>query len=780
MDDVPTDEQFRARVRGWLRENLPPGMVRRSRTAVHPTREDMLGITAVLARAGWSVPHWPVEYGGPGWSPLRRLIFEEELTLAGGSANNIQGVSLAGPVIYTFGTQAQKDRYLPGIREGREFWAQGFSEPDSGSDLASLRTRAVRDGDVYVVDGQKIWTSQAMYADMLFCLVRTDPAARPQSGISFLLIPMDLPGITVRPIASIDEGESLCEVFFDSVRVPAANLVGQEGKGWDYAKFLLEKERVQTAEVPRNKLYLARLKELAQHRSRAGRPLLEDPVFGARVAQAEIDLLGLEAAVVHLLETDDRSALGPSALKVLGCELMQRLLSLQVEALGTHAAVFHPHSGQGAQFGVPGPEDAAGVTAEFLFRRAATIYGGATEIQKNIIAKLLFQGHEGAPAALSEEQLLLRQSAQRFAAGEHASAGPPAGSPAGGEQARAAWQRLAATGFPALGLPESAGGAGGSAADLAVACEAFGAGLLPQPFVALAVLPGRLLATLDIDAARRRGLIEEMVSASTITALAHADDDEGNCPRTSARRDRSGYVLEGCKPVVPGGHVAQRFLVRAEVCGEGPAVFVVDATAPGLHLRPLRLIDGRGGCEIRLEHVHVPDSARLGGSDAAPALAETLDHALVMSCAEAVGAMGEALRITRDYLGTRRQFGSALAGFQALRHRIAEMYAELAVSRALLQRAVAALPAPAAERRRLALACKARVGRAAMFVANQSVQLHGGIGMTEEYAIGRIYKRLFTFDVLLGGHARHEAWFAQSLQRPDPCPAAAAMPLPLE
>ncbi|MEN9316170.1 MAG: hypothetical protein RIS35_2563, partial [Pseudomonadota bacterium] len=387
-----TDAQFRARVRAWLRENLPEDMVRRSRDGVHPSREDMLGVTALLSKVGWSVPHWAPEYGGPGWSAMRAFIFEEELTLAGGPSNNIQGVSLVGPVIYTFGTPAQKERFLAPIREGREFWSQGFSEPNSGSDLASLRTRAVRDGDVYVVDGQKIWTSQAMYADWLFCLVRTDPQVKPQLGISFLLIDMKSPGITVRPIPSIDEGESLCEVFFDAVRVPVDNLVGQEGRGWDYAKFLLGRERVQTAEVPRNKLYLSRLRAIAGIEQRDGRPLIEDPVFAHRIAQAEVDLIGLEAAVVGAIDARDDSALTPSALKVVGCELMQRQLGLQVEALGDLGAALHSHSGLALPGAAVPDGDAEGVVSEFLFRRAATIYGGSNEVQKNIIAKLLFSG----------------------------------------------------------------------------------------------------------------------------------------------------------------------------------------------------------------------------------------------------------------------------------------------------------------------------------------------------------------------------------------------------
>lgn len=764
MESALTNDEFRAHVRAWLQANLPAEMIRRSRTEVHPDRDDMLGVTAMLARNGWSVPHWPTEHGGPGWTPPQRQIFEEELTLAGGPSNNIQGVSLVGPVIFTFGTQAQKDRFLAPIREGREFWCQGFSEPGSGSDLASLRTRAIREGDSYVVDGQKIWTSQAMHADMMFALVRTDPHVKPQSGISFLLIPMNAPGITVRPIRSIDEGESLCEVFFDSVRVPAANLVGEEGKGWDYAKFLLGNERVQTAEVPRNKLYLARLKSIAARESRDGLPLIEDPVFRQRIAQAEIDLIGLESAVIAALEAEDESLLTPSALKVIGCELMQATLGLQLEALGSYGPAFFPRGNAAAAATVPA--HAEGVSAEFLFRRAATIYGGSSEVQKNIIAKLLFQGQDGAAQGLTEDQVLLRESAHRHAQRAPSAAGRGRRGEATPQALQAAWRTLAETGFTALGLPEEAGGAGGSMADLAVVCEAFGAGEVDEPFVGLAVLPGQLIAALDLPPARRAELIGSVASADRIFALAHEEHGvfDGQV-RTTACRDGDDYLVEGMKCMVSGGGAAQHFIVSASVPGEGLGLFLVEADAIGATPRPYRTIDGRTVCDLALAGVRVAGAARLGIGDAArAALERAIDHALLMNCAEAVGAMGEALRITRDYLAVRKQFGSALSEFQALRHRLAEMYAELAIGRALLARGVAALSNGPAERRRMATACKSRIGRAATYVANQSLQLHGGIGMTDEYVIGRYYRRLLATEMQLGGHARHTRRFADWIQ----------------
>lgn len=792
-----SDEGFRTEVRAWLRANLPPDMVRRSLTTVHPSRDDMLGVTAVLAQRGWSVPNWPVEHGGPGWPAMRCQIFDEELVLAGGPPNNIQGVSLVGPVLCAFGTPAQQARHLPGIREGKVFWSQGFSEPNSGSDLASLKTRAVRQGDHYVVDGQKIWTSQAMMADWIFCLVRTDPLAKPQKGISFLLVPARAPGVTIRPIRSIDEGESLCEVFFESVHVPIEHLVGEEGRGWDYAKYLLGKERVQTAEVPRNKFYLARLKQLAASQTRDDGALQDDPVFCERLAQLEIDLIALEAGVTQAISHDDASALTPSALKVLGCELMQRQLALQVEALGPYAAVFHPqddHAGTGAGATMsrpdgpadeppargepPGPADGRGVAAEFLFRRACTIYGGSTEIQKNIIAKLLFSGQEGARAPLSQEQAMLRDSAERFVRGEYPQARRRVLASRSPAQAEADWRALAAQGFTALGIHESAGGTGHHPADLAVVCEAFGASLMPESFLALSVQPGHLLSTLAMPDGQRESMLGALIGGQARIAVADAEParrsrslpDGGAAGtlavslHTRARHDSDGYVLDGHKCAVLGAASASQYLVTASLSEGDSAVFLVPSDTPGLRIQHGRAIDGQSLADLRLDALSLPAEARLGGpADAAGTLQRWREHSLTMACADAVGAMGAAFRITRDYLGVRKQFGSPLADFQALRHRVAEMYAELAISQALLARTIESLAIEGldpGERARLVTACKARIGRAAMFVANQSVQLHGGIGMTDEYVIGQYYKRLFTFEATMGSAMRHTRQFA--------------------
>ncbi len=283
-------------MRAFLREALPPETARRNLRGFHPTKADMQAWTRILHARGWSAPHWPVEHGGTGWSPLRRHLFDEECFAGGAPPTCTAAFSLVAPVIQRFGTRRQQQRHLPPILRGDTFWGQGFSEPNAGSDLASLRTRAVREGDHYVVDGQKTWTTEGHHADWLFCLVRTDTTAPPQRGISFLLIDACSPGITIRPIVSIDGAHSLNEVFFDAVRVPVDNRVGDEGQGWTCAKFLLENERAFSAEVPRNKRMLARLKRIA-----AATGLDADPLFTHRVAELEAELQALEWLTLRAL-----------------------------------------------------------------------------------------------------------------------------------------------------------------------------------------------------------------------------------------------------------------------------------------------------------------------------------------------------------------------------------------------------------------------------------------------------------------------------------------------
>jgi pimeloyl-CoA dehydrogenase large subunit len=356
-------------------------------------KDDLVRWTRILAEKGWAVPHWPVEYGGTGWGPMKQYIFLEETQKWPAPQPLAFGVNMVGPVIYTFGSEAQKTKYLPRIVDLTDWWCQGFSEPGSGSDLASLRTRAVREGDHYVVNGQKTWTTLAQFADWIFCLVRTDPDAKKQEGISFLLIDMKTPGIEVRPIVTMDGGREINEVFLTDVKVPAENLVGEENKGWDYAKFLLGNERTNIARIGVSKQRIARIRELATLEMAGGRPLIEDQRFREKLASIEIDLKALELTQLRVVATDARRGKtgkpdpASSILKIKGSEIQQATTQLLMEVMGPYAMPYQPLAEEGWNEPPVGPDYAAFAAPTYFNTRKVSIYGGSNEIQKNIIAK---------------------------------------------------------------------------------------------------------------------------------------------------------------------------------------------------------------------------------------------------------------------------------------------------------------------------------------------------------------------------------------------------------
>ena len=395
LTQEPEIEDFRQMVRQAIKELLDPELARHVRLhgGVGSEPHDSLAWAKTLNTRGWSVPHWPVEYGGTGWSPLQLYVFNEEACNAWAPETCWGATHMCGPVIYTFGSQEQKDRFLPAFRDGSYYLAQGFSEPGNGSDLARLRTAARREGDKYIVNGQKIWTSAAWASEWGFFLVRTDPAAKPQAGISFIMIDMKSPGITVRQIPMINGEADLCEVFLDNVEVPAENLIGEENKGWDYAKFLLDHERTTSSFIFSNKRLLRQAKEIASKETRGGVPLSQTPAFQARIAHIEAELTALEWSVLRELSDEDfkydRTA-AASTLKVAGSKLQQLITELGADLLGTKAMRFYPVEPEGRESSPLWPDYAPGRTSHALVMRAATIYGGTLQIQRSLIAKLAF------------------------------------------------------------------------------------------------------------------------------------------------------------------------------------------------------------------------------------------------------------------------------------------------------------------------------------------------------------------------------------------------------
>ncbi|HVJ52153.1 MAG TPA: acyl-CoA dehydrogenase family protein [Aliidongia sp.] len=382
---------FAEEVRSWVKANLSPSTRDKVLNAKHLEKHDYVDWHRKLHERGWVVPSWPVQYGGTGWTTIERHLFEEVLTEEGAPEVISFGVRMIGPVLMAFGSDAQKGHYLPRIRSGEDWWCQGFSEPGSGSDLASLRTKAVLESDHWIVNGQKTWTTLAQHADMIFCLVRTDPAAKKQMGISMLLIDMKSPGVTVRPIITIDGAHEVNEVFFDDVKVPKENLVGEVNKGWDYAKFLLSHERTGIARVGRSKRELERLKHIAKTEQVDGVPLIETRAFREKIAALEIDLMALEISGMRMLAAaQEGKAPGPEAnmLKITGSVIQQRLSELMMEAVGPYALPFDPDARELGWNGTPiGPDYAAPLAPDYFNYRKTSIYGGSNEIQRNILSK---------------------------------------------------------------------------------------------------------------------------------------------------------------------------------------------------------------------------------------------------------------------------------------------------------------------------------------------------------------------------------------------------------
>ena len=391
---TPAETAFRAEVRSFFKAALPAAIRDKITAGHHAGKQDMVAWTKILHAKGWAVPHWPMEFGGTGWDPIRQYIFQDEMQQAACPPTLAFGVSMVGPVIIAFGSDAQKSRYLPAIANLDEWWCQGFSEPGAGSDLASLKTTARRDGDHYIVNGQKTWTTLAQHADWIFCLVRTDASVKKQQGITFLLIDMTSPGITVRPIQTIDGGHEINEVFFDDVRVPLENRVGEENKGWDYAKFLLGNERTSIARVGISKERLRRVRALAAQTLDQGRPFIENRRFAEKLTAVEVELKALEMTQLRVVANEARLGHGQpdpasSILKIKGSEIQQATTELLLEVVGPYALPYALDEDHGSNQPPVGPDWAGTIAPAYFNMRKVSIYGGSNEIQKNIIAKAI-------------------------------------------------------------------------------------------------------------------------------------------------------------------------------------------------------------------------------------------------------------------------------------------------------------------------------------------------------------------------------------------------------
>ncbi|OUL99734.1 acyl-CoA dehydrogenase family protein [Variovorax sp. JS1663] len=397
LNFTPEEQSFRDEVRQFLAEKLPKRLSDKVATGKHLGKDDMAQWHAILNERGWLANHWPEQYGGPGWTAIEKFIFENECALAHAPRIVPFGVNMLGPVMIKYGSEEQKQRWLPRILDGSDWWCQGYSEPGSGSDLASVKTSAVRgidaQGPHYIVNGQKTWTTLGQHANMIFCLVRTNREAKKQEGISFLLVDMNSPGVEVRPIITLDGDHEVNEVFFSDVRVPAENLVGEEDKGWTCAKYLLTYERTNIAGVGFSVAAMEQLKAIAAKQTKNGKPLAEDPAFAARMARVEIDLENMKTTnlrVIAAVAGGGVPGAESSMLKIRGTEIRQEISSLIRRAMGPYARPYVEAALEEGFDGVPfGPAEAAPAAAKYFNNRKLSIFGGSNEIQKNIISKMI-------------------------------------------------------------------------------------------------------------------------------------------------------------------------------------------------------------------------------------------------------------------------------------------------------------------------------------------------------------------------------------------------------
>lgn len=740
------ERAFQLEARAFVQAALSADMAHAARhtVSVFADKELALAWQRQLWNKGWLAPGWPAEHGGADWAPMRRYLFELEAGLADAPQVNPAGLAMLGPVIMKFGTERQQAEYLPKILSGEHYWCQGYSEPGSGSDLASLRCQARREGDVYIVNGTKIWTTHAQVATHIFCLVRTDASEKKQKGISFLLIDMATPGIVVRPIISLSGDHDVNQVFFDDVRVPVDNLVGAEGQGWTCAKYLLEQERGGSFMSPWLLRLSERLRELAAaHGARA--PLLRT------LAAREMDVYCLQQLEVDLARSgpDQRSPATPSLIKTLGTELQQSLSEIALDLLGPLAARLDRSAALDAQRFPGAPADAAIFAPLYLNFRAASIYGGSNEIQRSLIARSVLSGAEQARMGYTETQTLLFDAARSFAQSEYRDEVRRGIAASASGYSAALWQQFRDLGWLGLGVPEAAGGLGGGAAEWLPLAHGLASAMPNDPLFASAALAVEVLKGID-DPERRVAATAAVAAGERRYALAvaaagtaYAADDA-----TVAAPYQGGYQLSGSKAGVLHAASADSILVAARLYDADrqhaePAVFELAAGQAGVTLQHCRLMDGQLAADMVFEGVELPASALLlRGAPAQTALDNALELGAALICADSFGAMEQLVAMTAEYLNTRQQFGAPLASFQALQHRLADMHLQLSIARSALQLLLNAAQQPAPERRRILALAKTQIDKASRYIGQQAIQLHGAIGITDEFIVSALFKRL--------------------------------------
>jgi alkylation response protein AidB-like acyl-CoA dehydrogenase len=778
-DTVTTGlEAFGAEVREWIEENFPRSLKGKQQllmTEVGPIREpDFARWKKAMGKKGWGTPTWPTQYGGGGLSSVQARLLQQEMNRLG-AWNPIggMGVMMFGPTLLEYGNDEQKRRHIPGIVTGEVRWCQGYSEPGAGSDLAALRTQCVASGDFFLVNGQKIWTSGAQYADWCFCLVRTDNT-RKHEGISFLLFDMKTPGVEVRPIKLISGNSPFCELFFTDVKVPKENLVGALNRGWTIGKRLLQHERgglSAGSQIRSNEPELDRVAKDYIGTDPQGR--VADPDLRARIADHMMDARALRLTLIRAA-AESKGGQGPSAatsvMKNAASRIGQERAELLMEIMGHQGLGWEGHAFSKGELAA---------TRLWLAGKATTIYGGSYEIQNNIIAKQIlglldhesldhrkmepFNG-ERSTALLTEEQIMVRDSARSWLQ-ENSPVGALRKLRDGGNAHgfnRAAWAEMAEMGWAGMLIPEQYGGTGLGHVTLGLLLEETGRTLTASPLISTALTATSALILCG-SAAQKQAYLPKIAQGRLIATLA-VDEGPHHHPERivlKAERSEAGYLLNGRKTFVLDGTSADLIIVAARTSGaaddkNGITLFLVDSNAAGLVRQQLKTIDSRGVANLMLENVRVGADAVLGRADEGMiALAATLDRARAGLAAEMLGHASQSFEITLDYLKNRVQFDRPIGTFQALQHRAAKMFTELELARSCIEGALQAIDRDAADVAQLASLAKAKAGALVHLVSNEMVQMHGGIGMTDAHDAGLYLKRARVQEATFGAASYH-------------------------
>src|SRR5438105_4727754 len=706
MSDLET---FRRETRAWLEANCPPEM-RRPMTSENDTywggrnarfsSEPQRVWFERMRDKGWTVPDWPKEYGGGGLDRAEHKVLREEMSAMGArSPLSSFGIWMLGPALLKYGNEAQKKEHLPKIAAGLIRWCQGYSEPNAGSDLASLQTRAESDGDDFIINGQKIWTSYANYADWIFCLVRTDPSAKKHDGISFILFDMASKGVSTKPILLISGRSPFCETFFDNVRAPKAKVGGTANRGWDVAKYLLQHERAMISGMGERGVGRPLGQVAADSVGTDEQGRLEDPMLRGQIATFEIDEAALAAAAeraVDLAKAGQSHPAFSSAMKYYGTELNKRRYEILMSAGGIDAPAWDSARGL--------ISDKAPVSHLRQLRDANDTTGFSREL----------------------------------------------------------WKAFAEMGFSGLLVPENFGGSGLGCVEAGVVMEEIGRTLMPSPFLATAVLAASALSRGGSEA-QKSAHLPKISDGSLLAALA-VDEGAKHRPlqiNLQAVRSGNGFKLNGAKAFVVDGHTADLLIVAGRTGGSagernGLTLFLVDPKAKGVAVERTMMVDAHNAARIEFANVEVDADHVLGEVDQGGVLLDgVLNIGRGAVASEMVGLSEEVFGRSVTYLKERKQFGKLIGEFQALQHRAAELYIDIEITRAAVLKALQTLDGDFDKAGAAVAVAKARAGSTATLAVQEGVQMHGGMGMTDQFDIGFFMKRARVCQELFGDSNYH-------------------------